>query len=127
MNKHFLLALFVAILSFQWAFAVPPDISAGGQHVLALKENGEVWAWGDNQEGQLGRPNSEGKSSEPIKVSFPIGRTAIAVAGGDRHSLGRALANPQHGSGRLSQLVIPDYQKALRPIYDMPLNPYKEN
>ena len=30
------------------------DISAGGEHVLVLKEDGTVWAWGRGTEGQLG-------------------------------------------------------------------------
>jgi alpha-tubulin suppressor-like RCC1 family protein len=29
-------------------------IAAGGNHSLALDENGNVWAWGNNQDGQLG-------------------------------------------------------------------------
>ncbi|MHA7963918.1 stalk domain-containing protein [Paenibacillus sp. CAU 1782] len=29
-------------------------VSAGGSHSLALKDDGTVWAWGDNTEGELG-------------------------------------------------------------------------
>lgn len=38
---------------------LPPDIvslAAGGSHVLALDGSGQVWAWGNNDSGQLGVP-----------------------------------------------------------------------
>ena len=33
------------------------QISAGLDHYLVLKDDGTVWAWGDNSEGQLGTSN----------------------------------------------------------------------
>ena len=45
--------------------------SAGGGYTAAIKENGELWAWGRNCEGQLGdgtyNAYYEGKSS-PVKI-----------------------------------------------------------
>ncbi|MGG1535119.1 RCC1 domain-containing protein, partial [Brevibacillus agri] len=29
-------------------------LSAGGSHTLLVKEDGTVWAWGQNEKGQLG-------------------------------------------------------------------------
>ena len=34
--------------------AIPPQISAGYDHSLALRADGTVWAWGGNAKGQLG-------------------------------------------------------------------------
>ncbi len=55
--------------------------------MLALKENGEVWAWGANDEEQLGQPNSQKHSLAPIQITLPAKRKAIQVSGGERHSL----------------------------------------
>mmetsp|Transcript_6378 Transcript_6378/g.11105 ORF Transcript_6378/g.11105 Transcript_6378/m.11105 type:complete len:620 (+) Transcript_6378:877-2736(+) len=45
------------------------QISVGNSHVLALTENGDVYAWGENYFGQMGtQPSEKGK---PVKV--PIG------------------------------------------------------
>ena len=35
------------------------QISAGSRHVLALRNDGTVWAWGNNGYGQVGRSCSE--------------------------------------------------------------------
>ncbi|KFK62910.1 hypothetical protein JS85_26150, partial [Vibrio vulnificus] len=37
-------------------------------------------------------------------------------------AFGRTLANPQHGSGRLPQIVIENYKAYLKPLYSIPLN-----
>lgn len=42
-------------------------IAAGDGHVLAVREDGTVWAWGDNGYGQLGNGTTIG-SSVPIQV-----------------------------------------------------------
>ncbi len=45
------------------------DVSIGAKHTLALTEGGEVYAWGDNEEGQLGVDNDFTLySNEPVKV-----------------------------------------------------------
>ncbi|PWU05575.1 MAG: RCC1 repeat-containing protein [Verrucomicrobia bacterium] len=90
-KTYIFIALLIGVLGPREVFAlsseIPADISAGGRHVLALKKNGEVWAWGDNSEGQLGSLSIGAKSFQPIKVSLPAERRAISVSGGDRHSL----------------------------------------
>lgn len=62
-----------------WAYVV-----AGKGHVLALKTNGTLYAWGRNANGQLGDGTIVGKST-PTKIGTA---TWIAIAAGGSHSLG---------------------------------------
>ncbi len=54
-------------------------------------------------------------------LGYRPGITAYEVLQNTPTAFGRALANPQHGVGRLPQLVVPDYKNVLRPIYSVPL------
>jgi alpha-tubulin suppressor-like RCC1 family protein len=59
-------------------------ISSGLRHCLALESNGTVWAWGDNEWGQLG----DGTTTDhyvPIQVESLSG--IIAISAGHYHSL----------------------------------------
>jgi len=50
------------------------DISSKDYHVLALKNDGTVWSWGDNWWGQLGDGTSNNSSAIPVQVKDPEGR-----------------------------------------------------
>jgi len=63
---------------------VEPMISAGGSHSLALKNDGTVWAWGNNGQGQLGDGTTVHKT-EPMQV--PGLSNVTSVAAGSSHSL----------------------------------------
>lgn len=70
-------------------------IAVGGSHRLALRESGEILAWGDNAEGQLNVPTGL--------------NDGIAVAAGGRHSLalsadGRVVA---WGANEHGQSTVP--------------------
>ena len=70
-------------------------VAAGGNHSLALANNGQVYAWGYNFYGQLGN-NSTTNSSVPVAVTATgalNGLSVTAITGGYVHSL--ALANGQ--------------------------------
>ena len=56
----------------------------GGEHSLALKSDGTVWAWGANNAGQLGDGTTTGRLA-PVKV--PGLTNIVAVAAGSQHSL----------------------------------------
>jgi len=58
-------------------------IAAGASHALALKTDGTVWAWGKNQNGQLGIDPPIANSSKPVQVKgLPDGQVqAIAASG----------------------------------------------
>lgn len=61
------------------------DISAGGMHSLYLTSNGEVWSFGCNDEGALGRNTSEeGSEYEAQKVDLP--GKCLQITAGDSHS-----------------------------------------
>ena len=68
------------------------EIAASGSQSLAVRNDGTVWAWGWNRDGQLGN-NSTTDSSVPVKVVGPEGLgvlTGIASIGaGGSHGLAR--------------------------------------
>jgi len=53
-------------------------IACGGAHMVALKDDGTVWTWGDNWSGQLGDGTWE-ISLTPVQVSGLTNVTAIAA------------------------------------------------
>ncbi len=66
-------------------------IAAGGSHSLALKSDGTVWVWGNNESGQLGKDPKAAQgaitsSTTPLQVTGITG-TAVAIAAGGSHSL----------------------------------------
>ena len=60
-------------------------IAGGGYHTIALKSDGTVWAWGNNEDGQLGNGATAYRSPTPVQVSGLSDITAIA--GGVYHTI----------------------------------------
>ena len=56
-------------------------IAAGGTHSVALKTDGTVWSWGNNDSGQLGDTTSGTDRTSPVQVSGLTDITAIAAGG----------------------------------------------
>ena len=94
-------------------------ISAGNKHSLALCSDGTLVAWGSNTNGRLGN-NSTTDISVPVAInSFGVlaGKTVVAVAGGNSHSLALcsdgtvaawgANANGQLGNNSTSDSWVP--------------------
>ncbi len=80
-------------------------IAGGSYHSLALTSSGQVLAWGDNVEGELGNGTTT-SSSTPVQVSLPSGTIVTAIAGGGYHSLaltssGQVLAWGNNAYGQL--------------------------
>lgn len=79
------------------------DVKAGGMHSLYLTKNGEIWSFGCNDEGALGRnTEEEGSEAVPSKINLPA--RVVKISAGDSHSAclledGRAFA---WGSFRVS-------------------------
>jgi uncharacterized repeat protein (TIGR01451 family)/fimbrial isopeptide formation D2 family protein len=69
-------------------------VAAGGSehgHSLALRDDGTVWAWGDDSSGELGDGNPGSNSAVPVQVLGPGGigglSNVVAIAAGSYHSL----------------------------------------
>lgn len=58
------------------------QVAVGELHTLALQSDGTLWAWGYNQNGQLGDGTTVDKST-PVK----IGKDFVFVAAGKSHSM----------------------------------------
>jgi len=68
----------------------PAMVSAGGLHSMALDENGDVWLWGANNNGQLGN-GASGSTAATNSRPLPLKRVegmarAVHIAAGDNHS-----------------------------------------
>ena len=60
------------------------EIDAGGSHAIVLLDNGDVYAWGLNDGGQLGQGNTT-TATTPTKIVLP--RPAVSVAAGRTFSV----------------------------------------
>jgi alpha-tubulin suppressor-like RCC1 family protein len=60
------------------------SIAAGGAHVLAVKTDASLWAWGDNEFGQLGDGTTKNRAAPT-----PVGADSswAFASAGDRHSV----------------------------------------
>lgn len=64
------------------------SLSVGGGHVLALSSQGEVWAWGKNNMGQVGH-TFKVTHRQPLKVSFGDAdelHSFVSISCGETHS-----------------------------------------
>ena len=61
-------------------------IAAGVYHSLALKSDGSVWAWGENNGGQLGDGTSINRNS-PVAVTGAMSSGVTAISAGNGYSL----------------------------------------
>jgi len=91
-------------------------IAAGGAHSLAVDANGNLWAWGFNQRGQLGNGTTI-ESHVPARVIYPVGTThaIVSVAAGTRHSLALESLSFLYGLEAVLDLQLLTTQALLLP------------
>lgn len=64
------------------------QVTCGGMHSVAVTRNGEVYTWGCNDDGALGRPTTgdDGEEYLPRKVSLPENVEVVLASAGDSHT-----------------------------------------
>jgi len=87
-------------------------VSAGWKHCLALSEDGEVFAWGGNEYGQLG-DGSRAPRRRPVKM---IGGNVTAIASGWYHNLALTDTGDVWTWGFTSQDQHTGVQHILQPV-----------
>jgi alpha-tubulin suppressor-like RCC1 family protein len=55
------------------------QVACGGQHTLALKNNGSLWAWGWNGQGEVGQPNLANHYGAPTRIGTETNWTQISA------------------------------------------------
>jgi alpha-tubulin suppressor-like RCC1 family protein len=61
-------------------------VSAGSRHSLAIEQGGDIYSWGDNTSGQLGRSLAAPSTTSSVP-DIVAGGPWIAIAAGGSHSL----------------------------------------
>ena len=64
----------------------PVDIAAGVRHTCMLYEKGEIWCWGDNENGQLGDGEFGSNVYSTIPVKVQDINDAVAIGAGWEHT-----------------------------------------
>ena len=67
MNKT-LLSIFLLLNTLFFLKVNGQEIASGGFQTIALKTDGSLWAWGNNEFGQLGQSNLTNRSS-PVQIA----------------------------------------------------------
>jgi hypothetical protein len=62
-------------------------IAAGGSHSLAVTQDGQLWAWGDNSNGQLGTGDTGGRSTPTLISGFTLADTSWLLGDPDGDGL----------------------------------------
>ena len=91
-----------------------PAVAAGAMHSLVLTESGEVYAWGDNDDGQLGLGDREERLT-PTKVEGLPKVKAIAAGGGYSLALTESGEVYAWGNNAIGQLGLGDREERLTP------------
>ncbi|KAK3097022.1 hypothetical protein FSP39_005665 [Pinctada imbricata] len=71
------------------------DVSCGAEHTLVLTSGGDVWAWGNNSDGQLGIGHTNSPVREPQLVPCLTCKNIKQISAGRTHSAAWTAPPPQ--------------------------------
>ena len=91
-------------------------IAAGYAFALASKSNGQVFAWGNNQSGQLGDGSAPNDRTRPAPVPGVTGAVAISAGRSHAIALGADGAVWTWGNNQLGQIGNGRPEPAIRPV-----------
>ena len=92
------------------------DISAGAQHCLSLSSNGDVYAWGSNNERQLGLGHAD-PIILPQRVDYFVGKKAKQISAGSSHSVVWTTDPSEWSGGSIAlPLSTPERYKSLQQV-----------
>ncbi|KAI8124136.1 putative E3 ubiquitin-protein ligase HERC2 [Lucilia cuprina] len=104
------------VASLQHVFVKKVAVNSGGKHCLALTTDGEVYSWGEGEDGKLGHGNRM-SYDRPKLIDDLTGIGIVDIACGSAHSA--AITSSGHvltwGKGRYGRLGHGDSEDQLRP------------
>ncbi|XP_064481734.1 E3 ubiquitin-protein ligase HERC2-like isoform X2 [Ornithodoros turicata] len=102
--------------SLQHVFIKKVAVNSGGKHCLALSADGEVYSWGEGDDGKLGHGNKS-SCDRPRVIEILRGKEVVDIACGGAHSACITAAGELYtwGKGRYGRLGHGDSEDQLRP------------
>lgn len=83
---------------------VAKAVTGSTGHTLVLLRNGEVYAWGEGEGGQLGHGGPDDAYS-PKRIEGLVGKDIVAIASGNAHSLCMAWSDELEPDGSRRPIV----------------------
>ncbi|XP_042325644.1 E3 ISG15--protein ligase HERC5-like [Sceloporus undulatus] len=95
------------------------QIACGDHHSMALSKGGELFAWGQNEYGQLGMGRKSSATGEPQLVWLLENVPVAQIAAGSAHSMALSLAGTVFSWGKnvFGQLGLGDTQDRYSPMH----------
>ncbi|XP_063244096.1 E3 ubiquitin-protein ligase HERC2 isoform X2 [Bacillus rossius redtenbacheri] len=102
--------------SIQHVFIKKVAVNSGGKHCLALSAEGEVFSWGEGDDGKLGHSNRT-SCERPRVIEALRGKEIIDIACGGAHSAAITVNREVYtwGKGRYGRLGHGDSEDQLKP------------
>jgi len=88
------------------------QVTAGSDFSMAIDENGDVWAWGKNNYGQMAQGDKGDDQLTPLKITIGNSEKIASITAGTGHILALTKSGDVYGwgSNSLSQIGYRGYQ-----------------